>query len=146
MVNLNDPNIPILGQAQAIADGPNAPGLTANCEIHDSEILEIEKVIRALNERTHNGTKKVDYDAFDREIKERFQNIGFKASVAWWHTNIDGVKMPEITITDRLSAKEFDYDRQVHEVTNDLLDLGEGGVIKSNPADFQKPTGHGHGH
>lgn len=145
MVNLNDPRIPILGQAKATADGPNAPGLTAKCEVYDSEIDAIHKVLEGLNERVAGG-RRVDYDAFQREIIDKFANLGFKVYVAWWHTNIEGVKQPEITITDRLGKHEFDHDRQVNEVTNDVLGLGEGGVIKSNPADFQKPTGHGHGH
>lgn len=118
----------------------NAPGLTVNCEVLDSEILEIEKVVGILNDKARNGRQ--NYDAFDREIKERFASIGFIVGVTWWHTNIDGLKMPEITISDRTDKKAFDYDRQVHEVTNDILDLGTGGVIKSNPSGLILPHDH----
>lgn len=122
---------------------PNAPGLTANCEVYDSEILKIEQVINALNERTYNGTKRVEYAAFDREIRDRFAAIGFKVDVAWYHSDVDGVKIPEIVIQDRIEKKDFDFDQMVNEVTNDLLGFGEGGVIKSDPTAFQAPS-HDH--
>lgn len=142
MVNLNDPNIPILGQHPLGAPQPNHAGLTINCEVYDSEIAEIEGVLDRLNERARNG--RVNFDAFDREIKDRFHQIGFKVNVTWYHSNVAETKIPEITITDRTERHEFDYDQQVHEVTNDILDLGDKGVIKTDPAALEAGKGHRH--
>lgn len=141
-------NVPIIGQSRPqhpMADQPNAPGLTINCEVHDSEIIEIERVLERLNATIEGGNKRVDYDAFTREIRERFEDIGFQVAVNWWDSNVAGVLIPEIVIRDRTERKPFDYDRQVHEVTNDILELGEGGVIKTDPSQFQAPA-HDHKH
>ena len=136
------PNIPIIGQPSTYgANAPNAPGLTTKCEVYDSEIAEIQKVLEILNQRTG---KTIDLGGFDREVQDRFAAIGFKVDVTWYHSNVEGVKIPEITITDRIERKAFDHDQQVHEVTNDILGLGTGGVIKTEPGDFQKPKGHSH--
>lgn len=146
MSNRRTPNVPIIGQPETYSreEEPNAPGLTANCEVYDSEVIEIEKVLDRLNERALGP---VDYDAFDREIKERFAEIGFVVQTSWWHTNVDGVKRPDIVISDRIERKEFDYDRQVHEVVNDVLELGEGGVIKSDDSMRRLSEQHrGHKH
>jgi hypothetical protein len=113
-----------------VTDEPNAPGLTVACEVHDSEIIEIERVLERLTERAES---RVDYAAFTREARERFEDIGFQVVINWWTTNVPDTLIPEITIRDRIERKPFDYDQQVHEVTHDLLDLGEGGVIKSDP-------------
>lgn len=130
-------NIPILGQTQ-----PNHEGLTSRVEIHDSEVIEIERIVKILNDKAHSG--RLDYDAFQREIKDRFHTLGFIVDVKWYTTNVDGVLVPEIDIQDRTERRQFDHDRQVHEVTNDLLELGEGGVIHTSPGDFQKPPSHQH--
>lgn len=121
----------------------NAPGLTANCEIHDSEILAIEEVLLRLRERADSGG--MDLGLFDQEIQERFAAIGFVTTVNWFYTNVEGVKIPEIVITDRTEKKDFDYDQQVAEVTRDILDLGQKGVIASDPEVLdQGHQGHQH--
>lgn len=136
--------VPILGTAKA-QEGPNAPGLTASVEIYDSEINEIHKILDHLNDK-YVG-KAASYADMQSEIEERFHKIGLIVKVGWWSTNVDGVLMPEITISDRTErGHQFDHDQQVHEVTGDLLGLGEGGVIKSDPSAFQKPSHEGHGH
>lgn len=105
-------------------------------EILDSEVLEIEKILNTLKDRaeSHRG----ELGNFDNEIKTRFAEIGFAVDVKWWHTNIEGVKMPEIEIIGRTIARHFDHDKMVHEVTNDVLGLGDGGVIKVTPEDMLK--------
>lgn len=134
--------VPILGTAK---EGPNAPGLTASVEIYDSEINEIHKILDYLNDK-YVG-KASSYADMQSDIEDRFHRIGLKVVVGWWTTNVDGVLMPEITISDRTErGHDFDHDRQVSEVTNDLLGLGESGVIKSDPEQFAKPSHHGHGH
>lgn len=111
---------------------PNAPGLTANCEVYDHEIIEIEKVLEALHSRAESGA--VEYAAFEIEAKDRFWDIGFVVAVNWYTTNVKGLLMPEIVIKDRTEKKDFDYDQQVREVTDDILDLGDKGVIKTDPS------------
>ena len=133
--------VPILGTAK---EGPNAPGLTANVEVYDSEINEIHKIVEVLRNRSQGA---VDYARFTEEIRDRFAGIGFIVSVNWYDTNVEGVLIPEIVIKDRTERGHgFDHDKQVHEVTNDLLGLGEGGVIKSDPEQFAKPSHQGHQH
>lgn len=116
-------------------------------ELYDSEVVTIEAILNTLNIR-RAGRR--EFEAFDREIKERLAEAGFKASVNWWTVaDSDGTVIPDrydpvVTIDGRIApdggtldagAFEFDHDRQVHEVTHDLLELGEGGVIKTDKID-----------
>lgn len=116
-------------------------------DILDSEVLEIEKVLNTLKDRAESHTGELGN--FDNEIKTRFAEIGFAVDVKWWHTNVEGVKLPEIEIVGRTLARHFDHDRMVHEVTNDILSLGTGGTIKMSPEDAAKiagvEAGHKHG-
>lgn len=128
-------NIPIIGQTQPEGGFAAQDDITKTLDIHDSEILEIEKVLSMLKARTAQGS--LEYDSFQREIKERFYEIGFVVDVLWYETNMAEVKMPEIVIKGRAQGEYvFDRDRQVHEVTNDILDLGTGGVIKIGKAEM----------
>lgn len=93
----------------------------------DSEILEIQRVHRELEGRTY---KRHNLDSFQREIVERFGQIGWKVDVKWFSTNVAGTYIPQVDIVDRIETKEFDHDQMAHEVQNDILGLGEGGLIK----------------
>lgn len=117
--------------------------MSSNIEILDSEIIAIEKVLKKLQDKQGKGG--VNQEAFRKEIIERFAEAGFKVDVKWYTTNVEGVFMPEVSIVDRLEG-QFDPDRMVHEVTNDLLGLGEGGVIKTTNSGLIVPKGHGHSH
>lgn len=126
---------------------------TAPPEIADSEILEIERVLTTLNQRALD--KSHSFEAFEREIKERFEDVGFVVAVSWYEFGREGqvgavpnAAMPEITITDRCERKPFDHDRQVHEVTSNILGLpGQEGVIKTNTSGMNRLVkGHKHGH
>ena len=108
---------------------PAEDDLTHGIDLYDSEILQIEKVLAKLKEKAQH---QVNYQHFQDEIKERFAEIGFRVDVSWWETNVDGLRQPEITIQARMERHTFDRDRMTHEVTNDILDLGEGGVIKTD--------------
>lgn len=134
-------DIPILGEGLPVQDrfdreygGVHNRESTARGDIQDSELLDIERVYKALGQK--NGQRR-ELDAFEREIKERFHEIGFAVDVAWFEFAIDGVKqegcfMPEISIVGRVEKTEFDHDQKVAEVTRNILELpGEGGVIKS---------------
>jgi hypothetical protein len=109
-------------------------------DVYDSEVREIEKVLKLLQERLQGKSR--NFPAAEKEIKERFAEIGFIASVNWYEYAVGEEKqdgaMPEISITGRIEKREFDHDRQVHEVTNDVLELGEGGTIKTDPETVRK--------
>lgn len=140
-------NIPILGQNQPAPDrfdkeygGVHHREETARGDLLDSEILAIEKAYEALGKK--NGQRR-DIAAFEREIKDRFFDIGFAVDVAWYEFAVDGVKqegcyMPEISIVGRVDKTAFDHDQKVAEVTRNVLELpGEGGVIKSGGPTLQ---------
>jgi hypothetical protein len=126
---------------------------TAYPDIADSEILEIERVLTTLNGRAQD--KSHNFEAFEREIRERFEDIGFLVTVSWYEFGREGqvgavpnAAMPEITISGRCERKPFDHDRQVHEVTHNILGLpGQEGVIKTNTTGMRRLVeGHKHGH
>ena len=124
-------------------------------DLFDSEVKQIIELLAELNERAH--AKQRNYNDFEREIRDRFATLGFTVDVSWYEYAIGGVKqdgaMPEITVTGRTDDKfQFDPDRQVREVTSDILGTGDAGVIKADPdtlrrfLDGQEGHGHGHGH
>lgn len=128
---------------------------TAAPDIADSEILEIEKVLTTLNQRARD--KQRNFADFEREIRERFEDIGFVVTVSWYEFGregqvgaVPGAAMPEVTISGRCERKPFDHDRQVHEVTHNILGLpGQEGVIKTNTGAAgmsRLVKGHKHGH
>lgn len=124
---------------------------TAYPDIADSEVLEIERVLTTLNQRAKD--KQRNFADFEREIRERFEDVGFVVTVSWYEFGregqvgaVPGAAMPEITIVDRCERKPFDHDRQVHEVTNNILGLpGQEGVIKTNTPGMGRLI-HGHKH
>lgn len=102
--------------------------------IHDSEIVELEnKVFNPALERKGIPT---DLDAWRNRIIEKSRDCGFVVDVLVFSTTEDGVHaIPGLYAFDfviKRRLKEFDPDKQVWEVTNDVLDLGEGGVIKTD--------------
>lgn len=122
-------------------------------DIFDSEMAKIIALHERLNERARD--RKHNYTAFEKEIREEFAALGFTVDVNWYEFSVDGAKqdgaMPEVTITGRTdTAFRFDPDRQVHEVTHDILGLGDEGVIKTDPDTLKNfldgNGGHGHGH
>lgn len=101
--------------------------------VYDSEIQQIQGVLATLNGRTY---KAYDLNSFEREIVERFQEIGFQVDVKWYETNLPDVYIPEIDVISRcapIKPGEFDHDRMRHEVVNNVLGLPEedAGVIKA---------------
>jgi hypothetical protein len=117
-------------------------------DLYDSEVLAIEKVADWMKAQQRTPRH---LDSFVRESENRFAEAGFKARVKTYSTNEDGTFAFEVEILDRLDRRAFDYDRQVHEVTNNLLELpGEGGIIKADSAQLKalanQRKAHGHGH
>jgi hypothetical protein len=89
-------------------------------EINDSEMLKLEKVI---NWAKGQQASRRDIDQFTRDIRERINNVGFEAEVKVYDTEQEGVYAFDIEINGRVGGSVFDPDRQVHEVTNNLLAL-----------------------
>lgn len=128
-------------------------------DLYDHEVEEILRLQMRLNEKARYGRH--NYTDFEREIRERFAGIGFTVEVNWYGFSVGGRPqegaMPEVTVTGRTDAGHvFDKDRQVHEVTHNILGIpGEEGVIKTDPDTLRNFTegngghrhgGHGHSH
>ncbi len=129
--------------------------MTTMPDIYDHEIAQIIEVRQKLEQRA--SERSFNYGDFEREIKERYAEIGFTVGVNWHEYSVGGRKvegsaMPEITVTGRTDeAFRFDPDRQVHEVTSNILELpGQSGVIKTDQGgvfkNFRAGGGHSHGH
>ncbi len=124
-------------------------------DIHDSEMAQALDVLARLRDRSR--FRRHNYNDFDREIREAFAEIGLTVEVNWYGFAVGGQvqegAMPEVTITGRTDPSfVFDKDRQVHEVTSNVLGLpGEdAGVIKTDRDTVRNflegNGGHDHGH
>jgi len=124
-------------------------------DLYDHEVEEILQLQLKLNDKARYGRH--NYIDFEREIRERFAGIGFTVEVSWYGFSVGGQPqegaMPEVTVTGRTDGKHvFDKDRQVHEVTSNVLGLPEedAGVIKTDRETVRRfmegNSGHGHGH
>lgn len=100
-------------------------------ELHDSDILELEKVYRWMVDQQH---KRRDLENFRREIIGRFQEKGYVVNVLCFETDQAEVYTFEVEVLRKIEQKTFDYDKQVHEVVNNILDLPDqaGGWIKAD--------------
>ena len=118
--------------------------LTKSINVYDSEINQIHHILETLRRKAETPRS---YQEFQDEVIARFYDIGFVVDVRWYDTNVEGVLMPEINIQDRVDKSfVFDQDQQVHEVVGDLLNLGQGGVIKSSDALSAMAKEHHHKH
>jgi len=104
--------------------------LTAG-EVHDSDILRMEKVYRWMVDQQG---KRRDMENFRKEVIERFHAAGFVVNVLTFDTDQPEVYTFEVEVLRKVQPKAFDYDQQVHEVVNNLLELPDqaGGWIKSD--------------
>lgn len=116
-------------------------------DTYDHEVEAILALLASLNERAK--ARRHNYNDFEREIREKFAELGFTVDVSWYEFELDGRRqdgaMPEVTVTGRTDKDfTFDPDRQVHEVTSDVLGLGDGGVIKTDKETVRRLLdGHG---
>lgn len=113
----------------------------------DSEVDQIHMVLDAMR-RKYEGSAH-NYETFSREAEDRFGKLGFTVSVKWYEYSVEGARqegaMPEIEITGRTAPKAFDHDQMVHEVTNDILGLGDKGVITTDRDTLKNFLGSGQG-
>lgn len=86
----------------------------------DSELLELQRVKATLEDRTYKAHR---LEAFDREIVERFGEIGWKVDVKWHETNVAGTYIPVVELVGRCERKEFDHDQMAHEVRQNILNI-----------------------
>lgn len=102
-------------------------------DLYDSEILELEKVLEWMRKRQG---QRMDLEDFRRAAKEKFAEAGFKVDIRVFTTTEEGVYHFEPQIEGRIEKREFDYDRMVHEVTGNILELPDQdkGVIKADAA------------
>lgn len=114
--------------------------------LYDSEIEEIRTGPLAWM-RSQSG-KRMDLENFRKTAVEKFADIGFRTNVKCFETNENETYIFEAEIQERLGRREFDYDRQIHEVTNNLLELPgqEKGFIKTSDGMEAVKNKHGHGH
>jgi hypothetical protein len=140
-VDINDPNIPIIGQQRpGRYDTGNSNDISKTIDVYDTEVLAIEKVLATLRERSMGSR---NLQSFNDEAQTRFHEIGFLVDIKWFTTDQADVYAPVIDIVGRTEKDfVFDRDQQVHEVTNDVLELGEGGVIKTNKDAMKALEGH----
>lgn len=110
--------------------------VNSTIDLYDHEIPLIEGVLDRLNANVGKVHDNVTEEAlrFKGEIEERFAEIGLLVGVMMVPEQVDArIISPHITINGRMEDHEFDHDRQVHEVTNDILGIAPdgGGVIKT---------------
>ncbi|MGW7100337.1 hypothetical protein [Streptomyces sp. NPDC054838] len=137
-------NIPILGQNQPDRldreyGGVHKRSETAQGDVHDTEILELEDLFGRMLYRY--SARSFTREEFEREAKERCHKIGFAIDIRWRDEldtvtrKLTGRKRPEIEIVGRVEKAAFDHDQKVHEVTRNVLELDHApGTIKSGEA------------
>jgi hypothetical protein len=90
----------------------------------DSELLEIEKVIKEIEKKQHTNQ---DIEMFHQEIKDRFHKIGWDVVVRVWTTDSLGTYAFDIELNDRVVRQtEFDVEKMQWEVVNDIAELDPG--------------------
>ena len=114
--------------------------VTSIIDLQDSEILELETVLAKLNEKQG---KSVNLEAFRKEGVERLAEVGLDAKVKVYETSQEGIYAFDFEIQGRNNKKVFDPDKQVWEVTNDILGVlpnsEKGQTIKSKPGEAPQP-------
>lgn len=113
--------------------------------ILDSEIDAMDK--GPIKWATEHQGKAMDLEAFRRAIIEQFAEIGFKVEVKAYETNERGTIAFDFEILGRTERKAFDFDKMVHEVTNDFLGergADQGFIPAPQPTEAQrKQAAHG---
>lgn len=103
-------------------------------DLYDSEILEINRVTSALTAKI--GTM-MEGGALQREVRERFAEIGFVVRCDLWKDEDDPRPWddrpwsPSITLLGRVEKQgEFDHERMSHEVRSNILGKNTQGDIQ----------------
>lgn len=127
-------------------------------QLYDTELGQVLDILGEIQEKRITGRSRIDRDAVHNEIRERIANeAGIVVSVRWYEAGeempdgtlrkIEGMYVPDIVPLRRVvKEQEYDHDRQRHEVINDALKIGEGGLIKVTPAEVRQALEMGRGH
>lgn len=110
----------IMARGQAAKQGHDIP---EDLLPYDFELLEIEKVMTAINAKMGKVT---DLENFRKEIVGRFAEINWHCEVEVYSTNADGVYLFAPQLIGRINPinrEGTDYERRQWEVRNDILDI-----------------------
>jgi hypothetical protein len=114
-------------------------------DIYDSDMIAMDQGPVAWM-AAHQG-RSMNLDAFKQGAEEQFREVGFDATVKVFETSEPGTFAFDVEINHRVDPGfRFDPDRQVHEVTRDLLGTGESGFIKTPTAEMQAAARAKHKH
>lgn len=128
-------------------------------QLYDTEMGQLLDLLGELDARVQ-GRGSVDRDALNREIHDRCATeVGIEVSVRWYTCGepmpdgtvkeIPGMYKPVVVPKSRVAKeKQYDHERQRHEVINDVLRIGQGGLIKVTAEDARRAleTVGGHKH
>lgn len=109
--------------------------VTADFDVYDHEIDAIQKVLEAIAPKQG---KRINLEAFRKEVIGRFEEIGIVAEIVTYTTTedgetpIEGLYAWDLVLRRRTEPHAFDREQQAHEVRSDLLGLGEGGTISES--------------
>jgi hypothetical protein len=114
-------------------------------DLYDSEKIEVREVYRRLQESTGHR----ELSGFQREVRERFAEIGIEARCDFYEDvrdkHLEGVQIPRITLIKRIERREeFDHDQMGHEVRSNILGTNkQGNVQKTQVAPGWGQSGSG---
>jgi len=125
-----------IGNAEVAADDIEVMDMD---DLYDSERIEISRVLAAISQNTG---KQVEGGAFQREVRERFAEIGFVVRCDLKKDMLDPRPwedkpwMPDISLIGRVEKQgEFDHERMGHEVRSNILGKkGQDNVQKTHVA------------
>lgn len=120
-------------------------------DVYDHEVIAIDKGPVAWMTKVQ-GTA-MSLETFVKTAEGKFAEVGFRAQVKAFETSEPGTYAFDVEILGRThEVGEFDFDRQVHEITSNLLDdpTAEKGFINTaaaaNAFRAANPDAHrGHG-
>lgn len=125
-----------IGNAEVAADDIAVMDMD---DLYDSDRIAISRVLGEISQKT--GTQ-VEGGAFQREVRERFAEIGFVVRCDLKKDMLDPRPwddkpwMPDISLIGRVEAQgEFDHERMGHEVRSNILGKkGQDNVQKTHVA------------
>lgn len=111
--------------------------VTSHVELYDSDLLAIERGPLAYMQSRQFS--RMNLEEFRVATKEKFEDIGFRVNVKCYDTDVSDTYAFDVEILEKLEKRAFDFDRQVHEVTRNILELPdqEGGFIKTDASMMQ---------
>lgn len=103
-------------------------------DLYDSEKIAINRVLATIQQHVGTG---VEGGAFQREVRERFAEIGFVVRCDLWKDDDDPRDwddkpwIPSITLVARTEKQgEFDHEQMGHEVRSNILGKNAQGDVQ----------------